>query len=162
MPLSRWFLLDIMNNLNAISLSLTLALTYIPANASVIPLTPSVNPPLATRTPSSSAAAASDTQPIEMPSYTTYNYYGEKYRDPFVPLIGETRSDQMSDRPPAIASLMLKGIVQDSNGRLALLTSGISSYILRGGRLYDGRNKMVKGLSGVIKTDSVVIIGSDR
>lgn len=150
-----------MNNFNTVFLTLVLTCGSL-TSVTVASLTPGVNPPLATRTPASNTAVVPDTQPVEAPSYTTYNYYGEKYRDPFVPLIGESRSDQLSDRPPAIASLMLKGIVQDNNGRLALLTSGISSYILRGGRLYDGRNKMVKGLSGVIKTDSVVIIGSDR
>ena len=163
MQLSHWFHLDTMNNFKTISLSLTLALTCNTlANATAGSLTSGVNPPLAARIPAGSASATPDTQPKDVPSYTTYNYYGEKYRDPFVPLIGETRSSQMSDRPPAIASLMLKGIVQDNNGRLALLTSGVNSYILRGGRFYDGRNKMVKGLSGVIKTDSVVVIGSDR
>lgn len=163
MPHLHWFPLDIMNNFNTISISLRLALMWsILTSASAAPLTPGVTPPLAARTSASQAAVSPDTQPAEVPAYTTYNYYGEKYRDPFVPLIGESRSDQESDRPPGIASLLLKGIVQDNNGRMALLTSGISSYILRGGRLYDGRNKMVKGLSGVIKTDSVVIIGSDR
>ena len=45
---------------------------------------------------------------------------------------------------------------------MALLTSGVSSYILRGGRLYDGRNHLMKGISGVIKPNSVVLMGSDR
>jgi hypothetical protein len=95
-------------------------------------------------------------------SYSAYSYYGERYRDPFVPLVGDIRTDSQFDRPPAIASLVLKGIVQDTKGRMALLTSGVSSYILRGGRLFDGRNRAVKKISGVIKTDSVVLIGADR
>ena len=99
----------------------------------------------------------------EAASYKNYTYYGDRYRDPFIPLNGDIRSDQSSyDRPPQITSLMLKGIVQDAKGRMALLTSGISSYILKGGRLYDGRNRMVKKIAGVIKTDSVVLIGADR
>jgi hypothetical protein len=98
----------------------------------------------------------------EATSYKTYTYYADRYRDPFVPLTGEFRNDQALDRPPQIASLMLKGIVQDSRGRMALLTSGINSYILKGGRLYDGRNRMVKKIAGVIKTESVVLIGADR
>lgn len=97
-----------------------------------------------------------------LPAYKTYSYYGDRYRDPFVPLTGEFRTDQSEDRPPQIVSLVLKGIVQDAKGRMALLTSGASSYILRGGRLYDGRNRMVKKMAGVIKTESVVIIGADR
>ena len=95
--------------------------------------------------------------------YKEYTYYGDRYRDPFIALNGDIRTDQEAlDRPPPVASLMLKGIVQDSKGRMALLTSGANSYILRGGRLYDGRNKMAKKIAGVIKTDSVVIIGADR
>ena len=58
--------------------------------------------------------------------------------------------------------MALKGIVQDAKGRMALLTSGVYSYILKGGRLYDGRNRMVKKIAGVIKSESVVIIGADR
>src|SRR5579872_4772656 len=116
------FLSNTMNKLKNLSLSLTLMVAgNIVLNAAVTPLTPGANPPpLAVGTPASKTTAAPNTQPKEVPSYITYNYYGEKYRDPFVPLIGESRSDQTSDRPPAIASLMLKGIVQDTNGRLAL------------------------------------------
>ncbi len=117
-------------------------------------------------TPLASAASAGSSQgvmpPAPKPSYSSYTYYGEKYRDPFIPLLGDSRPDTSNDRPPAIASLTLKGIVQDANGRMALLSSGVASYILRGGRMYDGRNRMVKKISGVIKADSVVIIGSDR
>jgi hypothetical protein len=97
------------------------------------------------------------------PLYKKYVYFGDRHRDPFIPLTGEFRTDQSAlDRPPQIVSLMLKGIVQDAKGRMALLTSGANSYILRGGRLYDGRNRMVKKIAGVIKTESVVIIGADR
>ena len=97
------------------------------------------------------------------PTYKSYTYFGDRYRDPFIPLTGDLRGDQsLLDRPPQVASLLLKGIVQDAKGRMALLVSGVSSYILKGGRLYDGRNRMVKKIAGVIKTDSVVIIGSDR
>jgi hypothetical protein len=96
------------------------------------------------------------------PEYTSYTYYGDRYRDPFVALNGDYRNDQGADRPPQISSLLLKGIIQDAKGRVALLTSGVSSYILRGGRLYDGRNHMMKGISGIIKNNSVVLMGSDR
>lgn len=108
------------------------------------------------------APAKTDAPAPAQPLYKTYSYYGDRYRDPFIPLNGEFRTDQNTDRPPQVATLTLKGIVQDARGRMALLTSGASSYILRGGRLYDGRNKMVKKIAGVIKTESVVIIGADR
>lgn len=96
------------------------------------------------------------------PSYKSYSYVGDRYRDPFVPLIGDGRGASTDDRPPQIQSLVLKGIVQDARGRMALLTSGVTSFILRGGRLYDVQNRQVKKISGVIKAESVVLIGSDR
>jgi hypothetical protein len=95
------------------------------------------------------------------PAYELYSYYGDRYRDPFIALTGAIQN-QGADRPPQIQSLQLRGIMHDARGRIALLTSGVSSYILRGGRLYDGRNHVMKGISGVIKTESVVLMGSDR
>jgi len=116
-----------------------------------------IKPPVAGSAPT--AAAPAGTQP----AYKAYDYLGEKFRDPFVPLLGDGRAmDSSADIPPPIASLSLKGIVEDKNGRVALLASGASSYVLRGGRLYDGRNRMVKKISGVVKADSVVMIGADR
>lgn len=121
------------------------------------------NPGVQIPAQASSANAATSVSTGSVPSYKNYTYYGDRYRDPFIPLNGDTRSDlQALDRPPQIASLTLKGIVQDAKGRMALLTSGVNSYILKGGRLYDERNKLVKKIAGVIKTDSVVIIGADR
>lgn len=117
--------------------------------------------PVATpKAPLSSGVAAA---PKTVPAYKAYTYYGDRYRDPFISLNSDVRTDRSAlDRPPQVVSLALKGIVQDVKGRMALLTSGVNSYILRGGRLYDGRNRMVKKIAGVIKTDSVVIIGADR
>ena len=101
--------------------------------------------------------------PSTVPSYKTYTYFGDRYRDPFVPLNGDFHTDQsLLERPPQISSLLLKGIVQDAKGRMALLSSGASSYVLKGGRLYDGRNRMIKKIAGVIKTESVVLIGADH
>src|SRR5437879_4861298 len=68
--------------------------------------------------------------PKPVPAYQLYSYYGDRYRDPFIALTGEYRSDQGTDRPPQISTLLLKGIIQDEKGRVALLTSGASSYIL--------------------------------
>src|SRR4051812_44604767 len=54
-----------------------------------------------------------------MHSYRTYTYYGDRYRDPFIPLNGDFRTDQsVLDRPPQVAALSLKGIVQDAKGRM--------------------------------------------
>lgn len=109
--------------------------------------------PMATPTAAPTPAAAE-------PSYMSYHYEGDRYRDPFIPLNG-TNYDA-TDRSIQISGLILKGILQDTRGRVAVLSSGVSSYILRAGRLYDGRNRPMKGVSGVIKAQSVVLIGSDR
>lgn len=124
------------------------------------PATYAAAPVAAAPMPGNGIVAPSTNKPA--PEYTTYTYYGDRYRDPFVALNGDYRNDQGADRPPQISSLLLKGIIQDAKGRVALLTSGVSSYILRGGRLYDGRNHMMKGISGIIKSNSVVLMGSDR
>jgi len=137
------------------TLALFVCVAGVPAVAGNMAPTPGVQ----VQTPG--AKVASTAAPV--PFYKNYTYYGDRYRDPFVPLNGEFRTDQSSmERPPQVTALMLKGIVQDSRGRMALLTSGINSYILKGGRLYDGRNRMVKKIAGVIKTESVVLIGADR
>jgi hypothetical protein len=94
------------------------------------------------------------------PAYQSYKYMGDRYRDPFIPLTGNTY--QATDRAPQVGSLVLKGIVEDSKGRVAIVSNGSSSYILRAGRLYDGRNHVVKGISGVVKAESVVLVGSDH
>jgi hypothetical protein len=134
-----------------------------PTNSSVQPAVVS-NPTAfqATRSLVAAPAKAPSTSPDPIPAYKLYTYYGDRYRDPFIPLIGEVRSDQYSDKPPSISSLTLKGILVDAQGRVALLMSGNSSYILRKGRLYNGHNIMVKGISGIVKTNSVILIGSDR
>jgi hypothetical protein len=119
--------------------------------------------PAVSAAPNAPASPMTAAAPAATPSYKEYTYYGDRYRDPFIPLNGDIRTDQSAlDRPPQVSSLALKGIVQDARGRMALLTSGVNSYILKGGRLYDGRNRMVKKIAGVIKTESVVIIGADR
>ena len=118
--------------------------------------------PTATAPGSKPPTTTAETVVTKTPAaYLLYRYQGDRYRDPFIPLIGDARTD-LYDRPPQVASLVLKGIVEDERGRMALLTSGLASYVLRGGRLYDGRNKVVKTISGVVKSRSVILIGSDR
>ena len=155
-----------MNNKNWIILALV-ALSSVRLVAAPMSAGPSKVPPTPaasnTSKPGTLATPLTVVTPAKaIPSYMTYSYYGERYRDPFIPLNGDVATEGGYERAPAIVSLSLKGIVQDANGRMALLTSGVSSYILRGGRLYDGRNRMVKKISGVIKTDSVILIGADH
>src|SRR5579864_7150303 len=161
MPPLPWWPLNTMNNIplwiqratRLLALSIPVALSHAEVPSPKQGL--QVHSPFK---PNAGTAAATQTS-----SYKSYVYFGDRYRDPFIPLNSDFRTDQSAlERPPQVASLSLKGIVQDAKGRMALLTSGITSYILKGGRLYDGRNRMVKKIAGVIKTDSVVLIGADR
>src|SRR5882724_951384 len=162
MPHSLWWLLNIMNK-RGIPFWMMAGAALVLNAAANAPLSAAPastpTPGIRVQTPGTKPVSAAT---AEAAAYKTYTYYADRYRDPFIPLTGEFRTDQSLDRPPQIASLMLKGIVQDARGRMALLTSGVSSYILKGGRLYDGRNRMVKKIAGVIKTESVVLIGADR
>jgi hypothetical protein len=153
-----------MNNLRRFSIGMVACLTA----SFIVAAPPSRSLPAAALTPAPPTTPGAVVTGVDSnatkapPSYMSYTYYGERYRDPFISLNGDVRSADLLDRAPQISSLTLKGIVQDANGRMALLVSGVNSYILHGGRLYDGRNRPVKKISGVIKTDSVVLIGSDR
>src|ERR1700687_4745002 len=81
----------------------------VPLNAAPVAMTPKapMNPAM---TPNKVVAAET---PKPVPSYQLYTYYGDRYRDPFIPLTGITSTDQLSDRPPQIGSLLLKVIIQE-------------------------------------------------
>jgi len=90
-----------------------------------------------------------------------YSFRGERYRDPFSPLIGGGAAiNSNAVRVPALSQMMLKGIIQDGNERTALITAPGGSYTIRGGRLYDGRNRLVPGISGVVKSNSITLFSS--
>lgn len=110
--------------------------------------------PLAPTTP---APAAQDLR-------ETFAYHGDRYRDPFIPLTGEgvpvTASEEVVT--PNIGTLALKGIFNDGKIKMALISGGNISYVLKGSMLYDNRQRLVKGVSGVIKNDSVILIAPDK
>src|ERR1035438_964763 len=54
--------------------------------------------------------------PAALPPYQLYSYYGERYRDPFIPLLGQGVMDSLGDHPPQTSTLTLKGIIQDAQG----------------------------------------------
>jgi len=96
---------------------------------------------------------------------THYNYRGDKFRDPFVPLNGEGfNTSSLSDEVavPNLASLSLKGIFDDGKIKMALISGGGVNYILKGTHLYDNRQRLVRGISGVIKSESVLMIAPDK
>jgi hypothetical protein len=97
--------------------------------------------------------------------YVNSDYRGDKFRDPFVPLNVEGfSSSSMSDEAviPNIGSLMLKGIFDDSKSKIALISGGGVNYILKGSHLFDNRQRLVRGISGIIKKDSVIMIAPDK
>lgn len=95
----------------------------------------------------------------EVPSYQKYAYAAGRWRDPFIPLVGSTTlGARVPTRPPNINMLFLKGVMKDNATRLALLSTGSASYILKGGRLYDVLGRKVPGISGVVRENSVVLM----
>lgn len=93
-----------------------------------------------------------------------YKYSGDRYRDPFTPLVGQGAyfSENDESATPSIASLTLKGIIGEGKSKIALISGAGSTYILKNSRLYDNRQRQIKGITGAIKTDSVVIIAPDK
>lgn len=94
-----------------------------------------------------------------------YKYRGDQFRDPFVPLVGETgrgaiqkrASDQMT--VGGLNSLVLKGILEDNEGKFALLTDAMGgSFVVKDGKLVNQEGKIVPNVSGVIRRNKVMII----
>lgn len=89
-------------------------------------------------------------------------------RDPFIPLIGEmvsgtTTRVSLTDKKGEFIRLELKGIIKDKKGKIALISSSHGeSYTLKAGRIYDRRNQIISGVSGIIKEGSVVLFSPNR
>jgi hypothetical protein len=83
-------------------------------------------------------------------------YTGEKQRDPFVPFSaggGTIVSKPYNADDFNIHSLSLRGIMKDTAADYALFTDRNSgaTFILRRGKLYDPKNKVVPGIAGKLK-----------
>ncbi len=95
-----------------------------------------------------------------------YEYKGGKYRNPLLSLTvkGEAIEGISEMTGANLSTLTLRGIIKDSQkGRLALIddVSG-SSYIVKGKKLINQRGRRVKGVVGIIKEKSVVLMTSDK
>lgn len=83
-------------------------------------------------------------------------YTGDRYRDPFLPPSagGGPARPKVQEGPLVvdIHAVQLRGIMKDSAGDFALfgMDNGMT-LILRGGRLYDERNKRVPGVTGRVR-----------
>ncbi len=86
-------------------------------------------------------------------------YTGDRVRDPFLPAaMGGTSTRRVTDAKidgPEIVDIhgmTLRGIMKDSKVDYAMFTAETGgSYLLRGGKLYNERNKPVAGIAGAIK-----------
>ncbi len=125
----------------------------------------------------SPAAVAASTAAAQMPIGTSTQtvstiYTGDRVRDPFLPAaMGERtarRADDAKSLGPEVVDIhgmTLRGIMKDSKVDYALFASeGGGTYLLRGGRLYNERNKPVPGITGVIKLKqkTVELVTADK
>jgi hypothetical protein len=93
-----------------------------------------------------------------------YAYHGDSRRDPFIAL-NLTGGGSVSSEDvvmPNLSALMLKGIFDDGKGTAAIISGGGITYILRDRKLYDNRQRLVSGVSGEIRKESIVLVGPDR
>jgi Tfp pilus assembly protein PilP len=94
---------------------------------------------------------------------TKYVYRGDRHPDPFIPQNTEAVPISGGEQAtPSIAALSLKGIFSSGKQRTAIITGPGGTYILKDSRLYDNRQRIIKGLSGAIKADSVIMISQDK
>jgi len=89
-----------------------------------------------------------------------YVYQGHRFRDPFIPLTGGlVTSKKLSEKLTAgnLRSFVVKGIIEDEKGKIALLTApGGKNYLLKEGKLIDSEGKTITGIKGTIEKNKVV------
>lgn len=114
------------------------------------------SPPLRRQTPPPLVA------PQKLP-IVSYEYQGDRYRDPFIPLGGRAAGTGRGELIiPQLGALALKGIIADQQKKVALIVGGGGVFVLKDGKLYDNRNRLIRGISGVVKDRSVILTGPDR
>ncbi len=107
-----------------------------------------------------SAAAAT---PATKKEDDVYVYKGGQKPDPFVPQNTEAPVAAAGEITiPNLSSLSLKGIFSLGKQRTALIAGTGTTYILKDSRLYDSRQRLIKGISGAIKENSVILIAQDK
>lgn len=64
----------------------------------------------------------------------------------------------------SVDGLSLTGIMEDSNGRQALLRDGATGalYTLKAGKLRDAKKKAVPGITGFVKNRQVILMTEDK
>jgi hypothetical protein len=136
---------------NALTLSLALAvLAAAPSRAASAPA-PAPAAPAAQAKPGSAEVKASSSTLTPAQIYTV-----ERLRDPFSApgAAGGAGKTYSVETDFSIHNLSLRGVMKDPSSDYALFTDpnfGVS-FILRNGKLYDSRNKIVPGVAGKLKT----------
>lgn len=115
--------------------------------------------PVAAPTPmivSSTTSAAAQQQAALALGVSTYTvstlYTGDRTRDPFMPPSMGGGTKHVAGAPIDIHSLKLVGIMKDPAADYAIFNTDFgTTLILRGGKLYDDRSRVVPGITGRIK-----------
>lgn len=111
------------------------------------------------------SGAAAFSFAVEPPA--AYQYGGGRFRDPFTPLTGAGAGASFAFGEEGafdLEGIMLKGILEDrSGGRFATISdkSGVG-YLVKDGKILDGRGKPVKGVTGIVKRKSIIFITGDK
>ncbi len=121
------------------------------------------------------AAAPASTQTVKASSAAFVSpssiYTAEKLRDPFLKSGGSSVSAAAGGQPfnPEdfnIHNLTLRAVMQDSAADYALLSDRSlgMTFILRKGKVYDGKNKPIPGITGTIdiKHKSATLMTRDK
>lgn len=125
------------------------------------PLAATAAAPAATVRASTGAVTNNNKAPaLPMPpalAFSTYTvstlYTGDQVRDPFLPSSASPHK-RVGGSPDVvdIHSVQLRGILKDERTDYAVFTNDFgATLILRGGRLYDERSRVVPGITGRIK-----------
>lgn len=138
----------------------TLALALLLATAGPAKAGPAPSP-AATPAPTAAPAVAASTKTAVSTQTVSNIYTGDRVRDPFLPAAmgassarRPTAQDGQQEGPEVvdIHGMTLKGIMKDANVDYALFSAETGgTYLLRGGKVYNDRNKPVPGLTGRIK-----------
>jgi hypothetical protein len=101
------------------------------------------------------------------PAVPVYEYGGDRFRDPFVPLVGNENVGFDTPRPSSEpispfnpVGAELKGVLKTTTGRWAVIrTSDGVTYLVQNGKVFDPKRKAVEGFQGIVKEKTVVILG---
>lgn len=107
-------------------------------------------------------------EPVK-PEPPVYRYTSFQLRDPFLPLVvtapkGEVRPAGKVDLTAIeITALNLSGLIWDRSESLAMFHDGNNfGYIFKHGNLLADNGKVIKGISGCIKSNNLVVLTQDK